>query len=173
MAVYIALGANQDAEYEGKRLCPKATFKHVLGDFTQDNMNVCNVSHIWQSPAWPDPNAQPAYKNAVFSLSASHNPLELLKYIKTLERKYGRVSGERNAPRPLDLDILDMNGQIYRGPNLTLPHPRMVTRGFVLLPLAEIAPHWRDPQKNRAIHDWIARLPLSDIEPMKRLGPII
>jgi len=173
LKVFIALGANQPAKFEGRVLTPEQTFARVIEGLSVRSVRTCAKSSIWQSPAWPDPMAQPAYENAVISVDTRLKPLELLNLLKEMERDFGRREGVRNAPRPLDLDIIDYHGIVTTTENLTLPHPRMLTRSFVLLPLSEIAPNWRDPQKNRTIHEWIARLVLKDVEPLKRLGRII
>lgn len=172
MAVFIALGANQDSVFDGKSLSPPITFQYVLKILANEDVSIKSVSHIWQSPAWPDPDAQPAYQNAVVKVETLHPAGFLLKMLKSIEYSFGRRLSARNAPRPLDIDILDYNGDIISKPGLTLPHPRMLERAFVLLPLQEVAPEWHDPQKNRPIQDWIARLSLSDVEPMQRLGNI-
>jgi len=106
----------------------------------------------------------------VIEVETTVQPLELLKILKDMEYSFGRRDGERNAARPLDLDILDYKGRRIHQPRLTLPHPRMCDRPFVLFPLSEIAPNWRDPIKNRAVQDWIARLELSEVNPLKWLG---
>lgn len=170
MAIYIALGANQPANYYGEVVSPQETFLLACVRLPQFGVNVVQASHVWQSPAWPDPDAQPPYINAVITVETELEPLELLAVLKQAEAAFGRVETLRNAPRPLDLDILDYNGQILSSFALTLPHPRMLTRPFVLLPLAEIAPNWQDPIKKRAVQNWTARLDLKDVAPVHRLG---
>ncbi len=172
MGVYIALGANQPAGYKGQIYAPAQTFGHAL-DLLGQGMKITAGSNLWQSPAWPDPKAQPAYINAVVKVETGLEPLSLLAILKQTEAAFGRKGASRNAPRPLDLDILDYNGQVLENETLSLPHPRMLSRAFVLFPLAEIAPEWRDPVTKRAIQSWIARLSLQDVAPLKRLGSIL
>jgi len=75
----------------------------------------------------------------------------------------------KNAARTLDLDLLDFGGKVKRDKTgMIIPHPRMLTRSFVLLPLSEIAPDWRDPVNNVGLWGWIAKLPLDDVLPMKK-----
>lgn len=172
--ILIALGANQDAVLGGDTFSPSQSFVQALEILqTYHKVDIVAVSGLWESPAWPDPLAQPAYKNAVAQISTNLSAETLLILLKQVEQDFGREAAVRNAPRPLDLDILDYNGRVLETQNLTLPHPRMCARGFVLLPLQEIAPNWRDPIKNRAIMDWIARLELCDVTPLKWLGPFV
>ena len=173
MAIYVAFGANQPATYVGETLSPAQTFFFAITRLHQSDVDVVRSSNLWQSPAWPDPNAQPPYINAVIELKTRLSPHDLLALLKQTEAAFGREDAQRNAPRPLDLDILDYNGQILENKILTLPHPRMLDRPFVLLPLAEIAPGWRDPIKKRALQNWIARLTLEQVEPVCRLGSLL
>lgn len=172
MGIYIALGANQPAQYNGQVCAPAQTFRQALTLLGRD-MKIVAASNLWQSPAWPDPDAQPPYINGVMEVDTAHNPLTLLKTLKQAEAAFGRTKTVRNAPRSLDLDILDYHGQILHSDVLTLPHPRMLTRPFVLFPLAEIAPDWRDPKKKRTLQDWTARLSLNEVVSMQRLGPLL
>ncbi|MCC7546256.1 MAG: 2-amino-4-hydroxy-6-hydroxymethyldihydropteridine diphosphokinase [Burkholderiales bacterium] len=81
---------------------------------------------------------QPDFVNSVAALDTALAPQELLDRLLAIEARHGRVRGERNAPRTLDLDLLLYGEQRVQGPALTLPHPRMHERAFVLLPLAEL-----------------------------------
>lgn len=83
---------------------------------------------------------QPDFINAVVELETALAPAELLTRLFAIEAAFGRVRSIRNAPRTLDLDLLLYGDQILDLPELTLPHPRMTERAFVLAPLAEIAP---------------------------------
>ncbi|MDM0043652.1 2-amino-4-hydroxy-6-hydroxymethyldihydropteridine diphosphokinase [Variovorax dokdonensis] len=82
----------------------------------------------------------PDFINAVVELKTALEPLALLEQLQAIEQRAGRERPYRNAPRTLDLDLLDMEGVALDTQRLTLPHPRMNQRAFVLLPLAEIAP---------------------------------
>jgi 2-amino-4-hydroxy-6-hydroxymethyldihydropteridine diphosphokinase len=171
VAVYIALGANQNAHYNGQNLSPSDSFTSAVKWMRAHGIELEKASCIWESPAWPDPTTQPPYKNAVIRVRTSLPPHDLMRKLQECEREFGRQSDVRNAPRPLDLDILDYKGQVMASDGLILPHPRMLTRAFVLFPLQSIAPTWCDPQKNRNIQNWIARLPLSDVAPLTRERP--
>lgn len=93
---------------------------------------------------------QPAFLNACVALQTELSPDELLESVKGMESRAGRVESFRNAPRPLDIDILfyvDDGGEhvVMETERLTIPHPRMRERGFVLVPLGEIASDVRHP----------------------------
>lgn len=83
---------------------------------------------------------QPDFINAVAEVETALAPRELLRQLLALEAEFGRVRTFRNAPRVLDLDLLHYSGVALSDADLTLPHPRMHLRGFVMIPLAEIAP---------------------------------
>jgi dihydropteroate synthase len=93
----------------------------------------------------------PDYLNAVALLHTSLEPEALLKLLQALEQQAGRERPYRNAPRTLDLDLLLYGQRVLNSPTLTLPHPRMHLRRFVLEPLAEVAPHLQVPSKGSAI----------------------
>ncbi len=83
---------------------------------------------------------QPDFINAVVSVDTTLAPLELLQALLAIEARHGRVRSVPNAPRTLDLDLLLHGHAVMATQALTLPHPRMHERAFVLLPLLEIAP---------------------------------
>ena len=88
---------------------------------------------------------QPDFINAVVALDTNLEPLALLRALLDIEARHGRVRSVPNAPRTLDLDLLLHGDRQQDEPELTLPHPRMHERAFVLLPLLEIAPDVRIP----------------------------
>jgi len=94
---------------------------------------------------------QPDYLNG-FALLHTQRPAEdLLELLLTIEARFGRVRRERWGPRLLDLDLLLYGEQSIQTPKLQVPHPRLAERAFVLVPLAEIAPHWRHPSCGRSV----------------------
>ena len=88
-------------------------------------------------------------------------PGALLRHLKALEKRFGRMNRARNAPRVLDLDLLDWRGLVTRPgtPPPELPHPRMTARAFVLMPLREVAPLWRHPVTRKGATALLAELP--------------
>lgn len=91
------------------------------------------------------PGQQPDYINGVAQLTSSLTPVELLHALQFIENQQQRTREQRWGPRTLDLDILVYGDQVINTPELTVPHPRMQERNFVLYPLADIAPQWLFP----------------------------
>ncbi len=162
--IFIALGANLSN--------PKDSFSQALAMMEKQNIAVERKSGLWQSPAWPPGSDAPDYLNAVIGVKYEGSPQALLATLHEIEAALGRVRTVRNAPRTLDLDILDFSGQIIDSADLILPHPRMLSRGFVLFPLEEIEPKWIDPVHRQSLSDHIARLPMADVDAMHRVGPL-
>ena len=102
--------------------------------------------------------AQPDFINLACSASTDLEPLELLAFLKQIEKRMGRQSTFRNAPRPIDIDILFYDDQVMESPELVIPHPRLHDRGFVLVPLAEIAPDLVHPVFQATAVELLARL---------------
>jgi 2-amino-4-hydroxy-6-hydroxymethyldihydropteridine diphosphokinase len=101
-------------------------------------------SHLYRTPPW-GMLEQPPFVNAVVQLDTMLSPHALLDALLAVEQRAGRVRAERNGPRTLDLDLLHVEGVQLDDPRLTLPHPRMADRAFVLLPLQDVAPALRLP----------------------------
>ncbi|MEY3332930.1 MAG: 2-amino-4-hydroxy-6-hydroxymethyldihydropteridine diphosphokinase [Cyanobacteriota bacterium] len=106
---------------------------------------------------------QPDYLNGCATLLVEISPQALLENLLTIEQQFGRVRQEHWGPRTLDLDLLLYDDLILHEPNLQIPHPRMAERAFVLVPLAEIAPNWRDPISKRIIQDLLLEVDTCDV----------
>lgn len=102
-------------------------------------ISVVAVSSIYESEPWGIAD-QPPFANAVVALDVDLAPRDLLAVFKRLEAEAGRTAGVRNGPRPLDLDLLLFGDEDIAEPDLTVPHPRLPERDFVVTPLLEIAP---------------------------------
>ena len=98
------------------------------------------------------------FANAAAILATPLEPAALLRELKRIERDFGRRPGRRWGPRVLDLDIILWTGGTCRPPGPTIPHPEFRKRLFVLAPLAEIAPDWRDPVTGLTVRHLLARL---------------
>ena len=109
--------------------------------------------------------AQADYLNGCALLSAEQTPEELLAILQATEIQYGRVSKGSLQPRTLDLDLLLYGDIVLNTPNLTIPHPRMTERAFVLVPLAEIAPDWIQPESGIKIAKLLLNVDTSGVRP--------
>lgn len=105
----------------------------------QGETRVVAVSRLYRTPPWGVTD-QPWFFNACAAVETSLSPRELLELCLATERELKRERRERWGPRTIDLDVLDYAGQVYEDEALTLPHPRIGARAFVLVPLADIAP---------------------------------
>ena len=161
--IVIALGANLPS-HAGEAA---ATLKAALQMLARRGVQIKQVSQFYSSPAWPDPK-DPPFVNAAARIETALTPRALLALLHEVETEFGRKRSVRNAPRSLDLDIIDYDGRMEEG-SPTLPHPRMESRAFVLVPLAEIAPGWRHPVSGRTVEEMIAALPAEKGE-IRRLG---
>lgn len=102
------------------------------------------ISGIYESQAWGNEN-QENFLNCVVSYKTSMHPLELLKHLKEIEIKIGRVQNTKWGPRLIDLDILMFGKSVFLANDLKIPHPKMSQRAFVMIPLADIAPNLIHP----------------------------
>ena len=152
---FIALGSN----VAGRFASPADAVEAAIRAIQCAEIIQISRSRLYRSPAWPDP-ADPEFVNAMISVETSLAPDALLSRLHSIEVEFGRERREVNAPRTLDLDIVDYAGRISTpGESPMLPHPRLSDRAFVLLPLAEIAPDWRHPVTGTRIADLIRALP--------------
>lgn len=119
-------------------------------------------SRLYRTPPW-GMLEQPPFINAAVELDTALSPHALLDALLAIEQHAGRVRAERNGPRTLDLDLLHVDGVQLDDPRLTLPHPRMAERAFVLLPLHDIAPTLRLPGQV-TVAELLARLDLAGCE---------
>jgi 2-amino-4-hydroxy-6-hydroxymethyldihydropteridine diphosphokinase len=155
--ILIGLGANLNSEAGP----PALTIASALGAMAAQRIRVQKVSPFYRSPAWPDPS-EPPYVNAIAKIMTPLGPSGLLAALHTIEEQFGRVRSLPNAPRTLDLDLIDYDGRVEEGPP-TLPHPRAVMRAFVLKPLADVAPDWVDPVSGKSVAALLAALPEADV----------
>jgi 2-amino-4-hydroxy-6-hydroxymethyldihydropteridine diphosphokinase len=151
--ILLALGANLPS-HAGP---PDATLRAALQELARERIAALAISKFYATPAWPDPG-DPIFVNAVAQVDTLLAPKDLLAALHRVEAKFGRRRDVRNAPRSLDLDLIDYDGRVETGPP-ELPHARIAERAFVLVPLADVAPHWRHPVSGRSITALLDDLP--------------
>jgi 2-amino-4-hydroxy-6-hydroxymethyldihydropteridine diphosphokinase len=154
-SAFVALGAN--LPHEG--VAGPALLARAIEAMRGAGFSLRAVSGVWQTEAWPKASGQPDYYNAVVELDAEgFQPQALYQRLTAIERAFGRERRVRWAPRTLELDIVAIDGFVGTFGPITVPHPRMHCRAFVLAPLAEIAPTWRHPELQRTAGDLLAEL---------------
>ncbi len=141
-AVIVALGGNLPGAWPSTADVLEAALAGLEGV----GLKLVARSSLWRSAAWPD-LSQPDYLNAVALVETELAPRAVLSGLQELERTFGRVRSSPNAARVLDLDLIAYGRLMIEdeAAGLILPHPRAAARGFVMGPLAQIAPHWRHP----------------------------
>lgn len=130
-SAYIGIGSNLDHPVKQVKAA-------ILSLASMEQLHVSLVSSLYCSEPWGVTN-QPLFINCVVAVETSLSPLGLLNTLFSIEEAQGRIRQERYGPRTLDLDLLLYGNETMHTPELTLPHPRMIERDFVLYPLAEIA----------------------------------
>ncbi len=152
---YIALGSNLEGPLGQLRRARQALAE--VGE-------VVGASSLWRTTPVGGPPGQEAYLNAVVALKpTTDDPKRLLQQLLGLEAEQGRVRHLRWAARTLDLDLLAWGDRVCSSSNLTLPHPRMLERSFVLAPLCELTPVWRHPVTGARACTVLSELGLSGV----------
>jgi 2-amino-4-hydroxy-6-hydroxymethyldihydropteridine diphosphokinase len=179
----IALGANLGTPARG----PRETLEAALEALGTDGVTVLRRSRWYRTPAFP-PGSGPDFVNGAAVLASDLAPEALLGRLHAVEAAMGRARDRRWEPRLCDLDLVASgtrvlpdaetvrawiartgDAQLALPPGLILPHPRLQDRGFVLRPLADVAPDWRHPVIGRTIAELLAALPaeaLAGIAPL-------
>lgn len=149
--IFIAAGSSLPfCDLDSQQLVRRAFA--VLDRFVQ----VKAASHLYETPAWPNPG-DPPFVNAAVAVETGMSPQALLAALHAVEAGFGRRRVVKNAPRTLDLDLVAYGDLCCDGgPNgLKLPHPRFSEREFVLAPLCDIAPDWRCPETGKTVRDML------------------
>ena len=154
MRVGIALGSNLADRLENLR----AARRHLFALHEDRGPFLC--SRIYETEPVDCPPGSPAFLNAAIELACTIPPLDLLKKLQRLEQILGRPANHaHHAPRTIDLDILYYDNLAFALPELTLPHPRIAERGFVLTPLTDVAPDRILPGQLKKISELLKKTP--------------
>jgi 2-amino-4-hydroxy-6-hydroxymethyldihydropteridine diphosphokinase len=160
--ILIALGANLPSPAGG----PQQTLEAALERLETSGVHIAARSR-WYRTAPVPVSDQPWFVNGVARVETALEPAALLMLLRQVEEAFGRQRTMPNAARTLDLDIIDYDNRVENTAELTLPHPRMQDRAFVLLPLAELASDWRHPILGKTVENLISALsPEQKAEPL-------
>jgi len=147
-AVYLGLGSNM-----GDR---RASLDRAIEMLSQ-RLDVAEVSPVYDTE--PVGNVdQPRFLNLVCKVRTRLAPMGLLTLVKGIESRMGRRDAGHNAPRLIDIDILFFGDEVIESPKLTIPHPRLEERAFVLVPLADIAPELVHPVSGKTVREMLDAL---------------
>ena len=138
--IHLNIGSNLDSKYGTK-------FDNIsiaLNLLIESRIKIKKISNFYETPSYPNLN-YPKFLNVGVIIDYRDNHLELLKLIKLIEKKLGRINARKNDPRVIDIDIIDFKSEINKSKKLTLPHPKCHLRNFVLFPILQIDPNWSHP----------------------------
>lgn len=153
---FIALGSNLPSLLGG----PRENLLAAIQFLADAGFEVIRRAPLYQSAAVPISD-QPDFLNTVVQVSYGAAPSVALTLCHGIESRMGRIRSAKNEARVIDIDILSWDGLVQSGPP-ELPHPRMQDRAFVMLPLTDIAPHWRHPVLGETAGEIARLLPPSD-----------
>ncbi|MEM7071818.1 MAG: 2-amino-4-hydroxy-6-hydroxymethyldihydropteridine diphosphokinase [Pseudomonadota bacterium] len=130
--------------------------------FIKKQFDVIKCAGLYRSKAMYETD-QADFVNSALMIKTNLQPEALLKTLKSLEQKIGRVKSYRFGPRLIDLDIIYYGDQKIELEHLMIPHPRRLERNFVMIPLSEIAPDFIDPENNQKLHILAAQNRIDDL----------
>ncbi len=138
----------------------------------QSNLiNILKSSSLYETSSWPD-KTKPKFLNNVIKIKTYLSPAQLLKICKKIEFQLGRKRKAKNEPRTCDIDIIDYDQKAVKSINsysIVIPHPRMESRNFVLIPLYELSKNWKHPIKKVNIVKLISFLDAKDLTSIKQI----
>ena len=160
---YLGLGGNL-----GDR---RGNIQAALESLASQGMEIVACSSLYETAPWGLLD-QPNFLNAVAAFSSPLAPEIVIGITAEVEQKMGRVRGVQNGPRNIDIDILACGDMQVDLPGLQLPHPRLASRAFVLVPWAEIAAEFEVPGTGLGVRQLLEQLPVGEVEGVRRVGVI-
>jgi len=180
----IAIGSNQPFEY----IQPFELVEQAIKCLSDEKLRITGVSRLYRTPAYPK-DSGPDFINAAVAADTELEARQVIDALHRIEATLGRDRRKRWAPRTLDLDLIDCGGAVLPDEEtwrswaeagqerqrtaapeqLILPHPRLQDRGFVLLPLRDVAPGWTHPVTGASVAEMIAALDPADLSEMRPL----
>tara|TARA_B100000035_G_C20871911_1_gene496573 strand:- start:46 stop:561 length:516 start_codon:yes stop_codon:yes gene_type:complete len=157
--VYLGVGSNLGDRFKN--------IEKVKISLTENHIIIMKSSSYYETLSWPNVN-HPKFLNIVLKVKTNLDASNLLFICKKIEKFLGRKKTFKNSPRECDIDILDYNKTNNIEKNINLPHPRMHSRNFVLIPLFEIDKNWIHPKSGQHIKSLIFSLTNADITSIKK-----
>jgi 2-amino-4-hydroxy-6-hydroxymethyldihydropteridine diphosphokinase len=148
MTTYLGLGSNLGDK--------RNNIIHALS-LLQEKTDIRSISSLYETEPWGF-KKQPIFLNAACEARTDLDALDLLDYLKSIETRLGRTESFAYGPRVLDIDILFYGNTVFNTSKLTIPHPSVSERKFVLVPLAEIAPNLLHPISNKTISELLSEI---------------
>jgi 2-amino-4-hydroxy-6-hydroxymethyldihydropteridine diphosphokinase len=148
--IYLLLGSNIGNS--------KASLAKAIKQIVKNIGPVIRQSGLYSTAAWGNIK-QPDFLNQVIIVETELHAAETMQTILTIEKKMGRVRTVKNAPRIIDIDILFFNNEIIDLPDLTIPHPQIQNRRFVLVPLNQLSPNMKHPGLKKTVHQLLMHCP--------------
>ena len=161
--IVIAVGSNINSP-EG--FCPIKNCNNAINELSKFNIKIIKKSSWYLSEPIPK-STQPKFYNSVVLCYANHSVEKVLKIIQIVEQKFGRIRIFKNMPRCIDIDIISFNKNVKNSLLLTVPHPRMHLRKFVLLPLLELDSNWSHPVLKKNIKFLLKKVKYQRIKKLK------
>ena len=138
--IHLNIGSNLNSNFGNKFDNISIAIKLLI----EKKFDVKKISNFYETPSYPNRNF-PKFINIGLTIDFKNEYLDLLKKIKLIEKKLGRIKTKKNDPRVIDIDLIDFKGVIKKTKELILPHPRCHLRNFVLFPILQIDPNWFHP----------------------------
>ena len=148
--IYLLLGSNIGNS--------KATLSKAITQIKKQIGSVTRQSALYSTTAWGN-TKQPDFLNQVIIVETPLTALQTMQTILGIEKKMGRVRTVKNAPRIIDIDILFFNREIIELPDLSVPHPQIQNRCFVLVPLNQLSPNLKHPLLKKTVHQLLIHCP--------------
>ena len=155
---YLSIGSNLGDKKRNIELA-----KFIL---KKNNISIIKSSKNYETLSWPN-KKNPKFINIVLKIKTNLNPMDLMEKCLFIEKQMGRLRTKKNAPRIIDIDIIDYDKRkisVFKKCNLVIPHPKMHQRNFVLLPLFEITKTWIHPIKKVSIKELVNSLKTKDLK---------
>ena len=177
--VYLSLGSNLG----NRKLNLSNAITHlsdsgiIIDSWNDDDQQSKCISSVYETEHWSEnlnEENYPNYFNIACRVQTLLDPNTLLKKIKSIEKKIGRnLKNTKNSPREIDIDILFFDDIVMDEKNLIIPHPRLIFRAFVLIPLFEIAPDFVHPIKQNSVNELLEKISFSEKNSVRKISDSI